>query len=78
MSNGINNVCNETFILVSDAPWMLLVSDIRTGLVYFLLFGFWVVFISEHLLERPNRNKMVIHKLVITHETNPVLVKLQN
>ena len=49
--------------LVSNAPWMLLVSDIRTGLVYFLLFGFWVVFISEHLLERQNRNKMVISGL---------------
>lgn len=49
--------------LLSNAPWMLLVSDIRTGLVYFLLFGFWVVFISEHLLERPNRNKMSNYKI---------------
>ena len=57
---------------------MLLVSDIRTGLVYFLLFGFWVVFISEHLLERPNRNKMVIQQPVITHGPNSFLVKLQD
>ena len=62
--------------LVSDAPWMLLVSDIRTGLVYFLLFGFWVVFISEHLLERPNRNKMVSQCPAITRRFNIFLVKL--
>lgn len=64
--------------LVSDAPWMLLVSDIRTGLVYFLLFGFWVVFISEHLLERPNRNKMVSQWKVISCRLNILLVKLQD
>ena len=64
--------------LVSNAPWMLLVSDIRTGLVYFLLFGFWVVFISEHLLERPNRNKMVSQWQVIAWRFYIFLVKLQD
>ena len=45
--------------LATDAPWMLLASDIRTGLVNFLLFSFWLIFISEHLLHRANRNKIV-------------------
>ena len=42
-----------------NAPWMLLASDVRTGLCYLLLFSFWVIFISEHLLDRNDRNQLV-------------------
>jgi len=41
-----------------NAPWMLLASDVRTGLCYLLLFSFWVIFISEHLLDRNDRNQL--------------------
>ena len=51
---------------MSDASWMLLFSDIRTGFVYLVFFTFWLVFISEHLLDRPNRNNLRNYKWQLT------------
>ena len=45
-----------------EAPWMLLFCDIRQGFAYLMLFTFWLVFISEHLLDRPCRNNLWNYK----------------
>ena len=57
---------------------MLLASDVRTGFVYLMLFSFWVIFISEHLLDRADRNQLVCSCIdFYTFKTNYLLVKLR-
>jgi len=45
---------------------MLLASDVRTGFVYLMLFSFWVIFISEHLLDRADRNQLSNYALQLS------------
>lgn len=44
------NMPLEYLTLQFDLPFMLLLSDIRQGLFYAMLFSFWLVFAGEHML----------------------------
>lgn len=44
------NMPLEYLTLQFDLPFMLLLSDIRQGVFYAMLFSFWLVFAGEHLL----------------------------
>lgn len=54
----VGNFPVQWLALFMEAPWMLLMSDIRQGLAYMSLFGFWLVFMSEHLLDRAHRDNL--------------------
>ncbi len=41
-------------------PFMLLVSDIRQGIFYLMLFSFWVIFTGEHLTGDSSKNSLVM------------------
>jgi len=49
-----------------EAPWMLLLSDIRQGFAYISLFAFWLVFMSEHLLDKPHRDNLKNYALQLS------------
>jgi len=58
ISIQIGNLPVQWLALFMEAPWMLLLSDIRQGFAYMTLFAFWLVFMSEHLLDKPHRDNL--------------------
>jgi len=62
ISIQILNLPLEFVTILCDASWMLLVSDIRQGLVYVVLLCFWLIFVGEHLMDQANRNKLSAYK----------------
>lgn len=62
----IGNCPIQWLALFMEAPWMLLVSDIRQGFAYISLFAFWLVFMSEHLLDKPRRDNLKNYALQLS------------
>ena len=62
VSIQVLNLPIELFTIFCDATWMLLVSDIRQGLMYVVLLCFWLIFVGEHLMDQANRNKLTAYK----------------
>ncbi|CAK8684256.1 unnamed protein product [Clavelina lepadiformis] len=52
----------EYLTIFYDVPWMLLVTDIRQGFFYAVLFSFWVIFMGEHLMDQAHRNKISAYR----------------
>lgn len=48
----------EWLTLVFEIPAMLLISDIRQGACYAMLFSFWIIFIGEHMMDNVRRNSI--------------------
>ncbi|XP_071851773.1 protein wntless homolog isoform X2 [Apostichopus japonicus] len=48
----------EWLTLVFEIPAMLLISDIRQGACYAMLFSFWIIFIGEHMMDSVRRNSL--------------------
>jgi len=56
------NIPFELFTIFFDVYWMLVFTDLRQGLVYVILFCFWIIFIGEHLMDQPHRNQIAAYK----------------
>ena len=66
ISIQIGNCPIQWLALFMEAPWMLLLSDIRQGFAYISLFAFWLVFMSEHLLDKPRRDNLKNYALQLS------------
>ncbi|KAJ8040350.1 Protein wntless-like [Holothuria leucospilota] len=48
----------EWLTLIFEIPAMLLISDIRQGASYAMLFSFWIIFVGEHMMDQIERNRL--------------------
>nr|KAG5700795.1 hypothetical protein BaRGS_034998 [Batillaria attramentaria] len=55
---SIMNCPIEWITLWVDAPFMLLLNDIREGAFYAMLLCFWLIFAGEHMMDQVERNKL--------------------
>jgi len=60
------NLPLELITIYCDAPWMLVFTDIRQGILYVVLLSFWIIFIGEHLMDQANRNQLSTYKLQLS------------
>ncbi|XP_038068222.1 protein wntless homolog A-like [Patiria miniata] len=45
-----------------EVPFMTLLSDIKQGAFYAMLFSFWIIFIGEHLMDQTQRNRLKVYR----------------
>ncbi|KAH3727588.1 protein wntless-like [Dreissena polymorpha] len=51
----------EYLTLAFNMPYMLLITDIRQGYFYAMLLSFWIIFTGEHIMDKTERNKLVLY-----------------
>ncbi|XP_025111192.1 protein wntless homolog isoform X2 [Pomacea canaliculata] len=55
---SIMNFPLEWITLLANAPFVLLINDIREGAFYAMLLSFWLIFAGEHMMDSQERNKL--------------------
>eukprot|EP00057_Strongylocentrotus_purpuratus_P028432 XP_011682906.1 PREDICTED: protein wntless homolog [Strongylocentrotus purpuratus] len=58
---SILNLPLEWLTFFHDMPYMLLLSDIRQGACYAMLFSFWIIFVGEHMMDQQERNRLRVY-----------------
>ncbi|XP_072048825.1 protein wntless homolog [Amphiura filiformis] len=56
----------EWIAIWAPAPGMTLVSDLRQGALYAMMFSFWIIFIGEHLMDQAERNRLKVYWRQVT------------
>ncbi|KAL8617971.1 hypothetical protein ACOMHN_058055 [Nucella lapillus] len=58
---SIMNFPLEWLTLWANAPFMLLINDIREGAFYAMLLSFWLIFAGEHMMDQVERNRLQVY-----------------